>query len=59
MDPNKLLHELIRLCDAVYHDNSTQPGAREEDINQLCDFVEQLDDWLSNGGFLPQAWNTP
>jgi hypothetical protein len=49
MDPNETLDRIRKLC---------RPEAREidPDGSDLSDHVEALDEWLTGGGFLPEAW---
>jgi hypothetical protein len=37
----------------------TDEGATLDDSRRLYDLVEALDGWLTQGGFLPDAWQTP
>ncbi len=53
MDPNETLNEIRRLVRA---NNSSTFAMRDEDTTYLTELVESLDQWLSRGGFLPQAW---
>lgn len=48
MDPNTCLAEIRHYVDAY------KAGMRFE--QQLIDLIDSLDEWLSNGGFPPDAW---
>lgn len=51
MDPNATLSELRQaIPNAVDGDNAESVRAAE--------LFQALDDWLSRGGFLPEAWDT-
>jgi hypothetical protein len=50
MDPDKTLQELREL--ATSSDRGSE--ARSERFSEL---INALDDWLSTGGFLPEAWS--
>lgn len=55
MDPNKTLDEVRGLVfDILYldHDQHDYLAAMED----LASKVEDLDEWLSRGGFLPDVW---
>lgn len=54
MDPNAALEQLREaIADAANPDQYTD---REVAIEQIAEFFEALDNWLTNGGFLPGAW---
>lgn len=50
MDPNKTLAAIREI---LYEESE---ATQEEDLQNLCDLMESLDEWLSNGGFLPADW---
>ena len=52
MDPNTALAEIPVLIAKTY----TDEGATLDDGCRLYDLVEALDGWLTQGGFLPDAW---
>lgn len=60
MDPDAALVEINRLvvevADAVL---SGVPARIIEAALSLAERVVDLHDWLSNGGFLPEAWSVP
>lgn len=45
MDPDVLLAQIRELCSKIAHEPS-----------ELSEKVEQLDAWISKGGFLPKMW---
>jgi len=47
MDPNANLEEQLRL---------TRHNITMEDALDLCDLVHALHEWITRGGFLPDAW---
>lgn len=47
MDPNETLTEIRRLCSL---------DMSKDEANRLSDLISGLDNWLSNGGFLPKDW---
>jgi hypothetical protein len=69
MDPNKLLEEIREILGKEYYVDCTEES-REKDFNsltprnqmllddgdRLSGLVQDLDSWLSRGGFLPKAW---
>ena len=53
MDPNAALARIRALISALSHDDDgTQSTVGEDLALQVAD----LDHWLSNGGFKPDAW---
>jgi len=50
MDVNQLLANIREQVKAIL--------AADEDDNGLAEQVNNLDEWLSKGGFLPRAWQT-
>jgi hypothetical protein len=54
VDPNTALAQIRDLIAKTY----TDEGATLDDSRRLYDLVEALDGWLSQGGFLPDAWRT-
>jgi len=58
MDPDTTLAE-IRVYVRVVLDDSTSASTRATHGEWLAERVEQLDQWLSRGGFPPSAWNKP
>lgn len=56
MDPNRALADIRRLVarlDAGF--NGPEPFD-PADAHELAELVDGLDQWLSRGGFLPDAW---
>lgn len=51
MDPNACLATLRQLAAKVAA-NTTDP-----DADELAEVFQNLDGWLSTGGFLPAAWH--
>lgn len=47
MDPNATLARIRKLID------SSDP----DDLAELAESIRSLDGWISNGGFLPTAWD--
>ena len=52
MDPNQTLTEIRALA---AHVAMTEEWDRD-DAKELATLVQALDEWLSRGGFLPEAW---
>jgi hypothetical protein len=55
MDPNASL-AMLRAIAERYQSGDT---IKQADIQALVDHFEAIDYWLSNGGFLPDAWKRP
>lgn len=51
MDPDEVL---TRVRDAIA---ALADGGGIEEAAELIDAFNDLDDWLSRGGFLPSAWS--
>lgn len=56
MDPDANLKEQREILRRL--DGATDEVEVQEDCVRLGELVEALDEWLSNGGFLPAAWAT-
>lgn len=54
MNPNATLTELRRLADIVGL-GSRRDGC-DDDEQRMAELFESLDEWLSKGGALPDAW---
>lgn len=54
MDPNELLKKIRTSVQYIL--NSTG-DIREDKVNDLAGWVDDLDEWITKGGLLPQAWN--
>ena len=57
MDPNATLNEIRKMVAAYYMYVDSDDGylCRETAL-ELCGKIEGLDQWISNGGFLPKDW---
>jgi hypothetical protein len=55
MDPNALLAR-IRILQTLVESGPQDPTALLENANELAEAVQDMDTWLSRGGFLPEAW---
>jgi hypothetical protein len=51
MDPNACLAEIRTLVHQKFEN-----GWSIEDADRFYELVQSLDEWLSNGGFLPEWW---
>lgn len=59
MDPNANLVEQRRLAGFIKTEmERDEPNLKavQEASERLAELVEALDEWLANGGFLPQEW---
>ena len=58
MDPNANLDEMRKLAAAILYDQGC--GDPYESSNaqaeRLAELVQALDEWIANGGFLPNDW---
>ena len=60
MDPNQTLKNLRSLVEAVNADLDDSRNLAATDLvccaHELAQYFEALDQWITSGGFLPQAW---
>lgn len=56
MNPNKSL-QTVRDAIASFHANGDEFNRHWDHEFVLIDAIEALDEWLSRGGFLPEAWD--
>lgn len=49
MDPDATLAEIRNLI-------ANYPTSPIEDVDRLVELFNNLDSWLSNGGFMPRGW---
>jgi hypothetical protein len=54
MDPNVALREIRVAIEKIRQ--MPLDALRDGVVDDLIEHVEALDDWLSNGGFLPDGW---
>jgi hypothetical protein len=72
MDPNETLRLIrsavaasLQLADDYEKSGDDYPATAEDagnyidQLDELAQQVEALDQWLTRGGFLPEAWNVP
>ena len=53
MDPNITLQEILKLAKLILDDGE---DINVDDVYCLAELIDALDEWLSNGGFLPVKW---
>lgn len=58
MDPNANLAEQLQLAADILKqcDNATDATGVTQDAERLAELVLALNEWLTNGGFIPQTW---
>lgn len=59
MDPNealRLMRDYIRRVRDSVQGEGTDPDVLRIEADQLAEYADALDGWLSRGGFLPAAW---
>jgi hypothetical protein len=59
VDPDVNLQEIRKACrevKAIFADDNLDDGGLT--AMRLVELVEDLDGWLSRGGFLPQLWRS-
>lgn len=55
MDINKLL-ETLRELSQLANDDSVLKRTRQLAAEEMAEHFANLDEWLSKGGFKPEAW---
>lgn len=58
MDPNEALRK-IREFGRIVRDEDASDAQRYDAATDLAEHVQALDEWLSRGGFPPEAWVEP
>lgn len=59
MDPNMTLHELRELAARALQARDFlggEPGPVEHVLHQMAEKFDALDNWMTKGGFAPDAW---
>jgi hypothetical protein len=54
MDPNAALSRIRELVEA---NNRVTDASRLDIADELAELIDGLDNWLSRGGFPPDAWD--
>lgn len=53
MDPNATLEEMRAFVKKVLY---SVDSAATDDETRMAELFESLDEWITKGGFLPNAW---
>lgn len=67
MDPDENLKQILRLSESIatvgdarciepYGVKDEVLAHEEEEAEELAEYVRNLDDWITKGGFLPKRW---
>ncbi len=56
MDPNTNLKEQLDLARLIVYTHDKGYKVPHETSDRLAELVIALDEWISNGGFLPERW---
>lgn len=57
MDPNATLYRMLDRARAIIAAIDEGSENVADDANELAEAVENLDEWIRRGGFLPDAWD--
>ena len=57
MDPNANREEQLRIIRNLIWQHENGIPVDRDDILRLAELIIDLDNWIANGGFLPQAWS--
>lgn len=55
MDPNEVLKKIRKLAKRL---NDTRIEPADAEAGMLAEAVADLDEWMSNGGYMPVDWNS-
>lgn len=55
MDPDEALAQIRQHVKDILE---TEKEEDDLDVMRFAELVQGLDEWISKGGFLPQAWKT-
>ena len=56
MDPNATLEEIRNLVAKIFELTDQDQSIPDDTTGELASYVDVLDRWISDGGFLPKAW---
>jgi hypothetical protein len=56
MDPNANLREQREIIERVFDPADDDKDLDLDDLERLAELAKAMDEWLRNGGFLPDAW---
>jgi hypothetical protein len=58
LDPNKTLSDIRAVVRRIHQAEDNDASAEDiaRDAGELATLVQALDEWLTRGGFLPDAW---
>jgi hypothetical protein len=56
MDPNATLEEMRRLAARLVGAECCEDATCHEDAERLGELVQAMDEWLCNGGSMPDEW---
>lgn len=56
MDPNATLEEIRALSSKIVWETDMGRTPKPSDSARLAELTISLDEWLTNGGFLPNSW---
>ena len=57
MDPDETLHAIRQACSDYLEYICADQDKIGRFTDEFVDLVISLDEWISNGGFLPSEWN--
>jgi hypothetical protein len=58
VDPNQTLADIRAVVSRIHAEEGSE-AENAADAGELASLVQALDEWLSNRGFLPAAWEEP
>lgn len=56
MDPNECLKVILDRAREIVENSDTNYSVASCDALELAESVQNLDEWIRDGGFLPDAW---
>ena len=56
MDPNALLQEIRDIRAFIFAEGMSESEEFQQNAWNLADKIDNLDVWITKGGFLPEEW---
>jgi len=56
MDPNETLRQMRELAEKIHAADHTDASECPDELNEYFILAEELDEWITKGGFIPRAW---
>lgn len=57
MDPNSCLTHMRAMANDILLTLDAEKVPTTDDVEELAEMIQNLDEWIRRGGFLPDDWN--